>query len=133
MPRTEAFILPSQRVEPYSDIEIRIQAALASLKSTQDEYPNVSAIARKYEIPVSRLRARLRGVQSKQDRPGANHKLSDDQELAVCQYLDRLDTVGTSARLQMVSGCPNAILQYAHSGPEPPPTVSDHWTNRFLS
>jgi len=70
MPQTEAFILPSQRVEPYRDIEIGIQAALASLQSTQDQYPNVSAIARKYEIPVSRLRATLRGVQSKQDRPG---------------------------------------------------------------
>ena len=129
MPRTEAFTLPSQRIEPYSDIEIRIQTSLAFLKSTQDNYPKLSAISHKYGIPGWWLRARLRGVQFKQDRPGANHKLSDDQESAVCQYLDRLDSVGTSAHLQIVSGCANAILQYAYSGREPAPTVSHHWTN----
>ena len=133
MPKTPSFILPSQRVEPYGDIEIRIQAAIESLNTNPNPYPNIAEIARKYEIPVSRLRARLQGCQSRQQRPGTNHKLTDDQELAVCQYLDRLDAIGTSARLQMVTGCANAILQYAHAGPEPAPVVSDHWAPRFLN
>jgi len=97
MPPAPAFILPSVRVEPYEDVEIRIQAAVASIHASNDPYPNITAVARAYEIPVSRLGGRLQGRQSRQERPGANHRLSDDQELAVCQYLDRLDTVSTSA------------------------------------
>jgi len=63
--------------------------------------------------------------------PVTNHRLTDDQELAVCQYLDRLDNISTSARLQMVTGCANDILQYGHCGSEPAPIVSDHWAQRF--
>jgi len=133
MPKAPAFILPGQRLEPYKDVEIRIQAAIESFSTNSNPYPNIAEIARNYEIPVSRLRARLQGSQSRLKRPRANHKLTDDQELAVCQYLDRLDTIDTSARLQMVTGCANAILQYAHCGQGPAPVVSDHWAPRFLN
>ena len=133
MPPAPAFILPSQRVERYDDIEIRIQAAMASIQVSNDPHPNITTMVRAYEIPVSCLRRRLQGRQSRQERPGANLKLSEDQELAICQYLDRLDTVGTSARLQMVSGCANAILQYSHTGSGPVPVVSTQWTPRFLT
>jgi len=132
MPPAPAFILPSQRVEPYEDVEIRIEAAVASIHASNDPYPYITAVARAYEIPVSRLHGSLEGRQSRQERPGANHKLSDDQESAVCQYLDHLDTVDTTAQLQMVSGCPNAILQYAHTGLEPAPVVSTQWAPHFL-
>lgn len=71
--------------------------------------------------------------QSRQERPGSNHRLSDDQELAVCQYLDRMDNIGTSARLQMVTSCANTILRNAHTSPSPPPVVSNQWANRFLN
>ena len=132
MPPAPAFILPSQRVEPYEDVEIWIQAAVTSVDNRQKEQINVAELARTYEVPVHRLRARLQGRQSRQERPGANRKLTEDQELAVCQYLDRLDTIDTSARIQMVSGCANAILQYSHLGDRPAPRVGDHWAPRFL-
>jgi len=57
MPKATAFILPSQRVEPYKDVEIRIQAAIKSLSTNPNPYPNIAEIARNYEIPVSRLQA----------------------------------------------------------------------------
>ena len=79
-----AFILPSQRVEPYSDIKIRIQAAVTFIQNSTNQSINIAEVARTYEIPVTRLRGRLQGRQSRQDRQGANRKLSDDQELAVC-------------------------------------------------
>lgn len=127
-----ALIPPSQQVEPYVDIEARIQAALTFLHTTGEETPNLSAIAKRYEIPYHRFRARWLGRLSKQERLSASKKLSDDQEAAVCQYLDRLDTVGTSARIQMVSGCANTILRQAHLGSEPAPLVSEQWARRFL-
>jgi hypothetical protein len=127
-----ALIPPSQRKEPYADVEARIQSVITFLHTTGEDAPNLSALAKQYELPYYRLRARWQGRQSKQERPAANRNLSDDQEAAVCRYLDRLDTVGTSARIQMVSGCANRILQLAHTGPDPAPLVSDQWARRFL-
>jgi len=53
MPHAPAFILPSLRGEPYEDVEIRIQAAVASIHAFNDPYPNITAVARGYEIAVS--------------------------------------------------------------------------------
>ena len=50
-------------------------------------------------MPEQRLWAWWNRRLSRQERPTANRKLSEDQELAICQYLDRLDTIRTSARL----------------------------------
>jgi len=94
-----AFVLPSQRVEPYQDIKIRIQAAIIFIQNSTNQSVNIAEVAHTYEIPVTRLRGRLQGHQSRQESQEANRKLSEDQELAVCQYLDRLDTIGTSASL----------------------------------
>ncbi|RPA88554.1 hypothetical protein L873DRAFT_1725610, partial [Choiromyces venosus 120613-1] len=74
---------------------------------------------------------------SKQDRLATNRKLFEKQELAVHQYLDRLDAVGTSAKkilhLMHRLRCANAILQNAYIGPLPAPVVCDHWAQHFLS
>ena len=132
-PAKSSFILPNQRIEPYNDIEVRIEAAITFIQSSSDNYPNLTAIARTYEISVSTLQGRLQGRQSRQERPGTNLKLTEDQELAVYQYLDRLDSIGTSAPQQMVAGCPNAILQYGHIGEGAAPVVGSHWASRFLA
>jgi len=132
MPLASAFVLPSQRVEPYQDIEIQIQAAVTFIQNSPNQSLNVAEVARTYEVPVTRLRGRLQGRQSWLECQGANCRLSDDQELAVCQYLDRLDAIGTSACLQMVTSCANAILAYGHTGSGPAPLVGDHWAPRFL-
>ena len=130
-PTTESPAMP----ENYTDTEAKIEAACQ--KIFELENPNVAAIAREFEVPVSRLRARLSGRQSRTQRPAPNKRLSEDEELAVCLYLKRLDSIGTSARLPMVTGCANAILRRNHqlSSPEPntpPPNVGATWTARFL-
>ena len=38
MPPAPAFVLRSQRVEPYEDLEIRIQAAVAFIQASQNEH-----------------------------------------------------------------------------------------------
>jgi len=120
-------------MEPYNDTEVRIEAAMTFIQSSSDNYPNLTAIARTYEIPVSRLRGRLQGCPSRHERPGTNLKLTEDQELAMCQYLDRLDSIGTSAPQQIVAGCANAILQYGHIGEGAAPVVGSHWAPRVLA
>jgi len=61
-----SLMLPSQGVEPYGDIEAGIQAVLTFLHTTQDDDPDLSALAKRYEIPLQRLQARWEGYQSKQ-------------------------------------------------------------------
>ena len=98
-----AFILPSKRVEPYEEVEIRIQAAIAFIQNGENAYPNIVKIAPNFEVPDSRPQAGSQGRQSRQECPDTNYRLSDDQERAVCQYLDRIESIGTSARLQIVT------------------------------
>ena len=118
--------------ESYSEIESRIQEALDAL-SKRDK-PNIAAAAREFRVPEQRLRARWKGRLSKQARPAANRKLSEDQELAVCQYLDRLDTIGTAVRLTTITSFANSVLRRSHTDPAtPPPTVSENWARRFLN
>ena len=74
--------------------------------------------------------------QTKQERPAANRKLREDQELAVCQYLNRLDKIGLSARLPMVTNYANAILRRSHTtggdtSLSPPPQVDKQWLLAF--
>jgi hypothetical protein len=104
-------------VESYESIETRIQEAIDVLQERDEEKPNLSAAAREFEVPMQRLRARWNGRRSKCDVPGPNKKLTGDQELAVCLYLDRLDAIGTCARKKMVTNCANAILARAHEDP----------------
>ncbi|RPA98858.1 hypothetical protein L873DRAFT_1627869, partial [Choiromyces venosus 120613-1] len=67
-----------------------------------------------------------------------NKWLSEAKELAVYLYLKRLDSIGMSARLLIVTSCGNAILKHNHeldspiSSNNPPPTVGPIWTPCFL-
>ena len=119
----------------YANTEANIEAACQKIFHLEN--PNVAAVACEFQVPVSRLRARLGGCQSRSQRPAPNKRLSEDEELAVCLYLERLDCIGTSARLPMVTGCANAILrrkyQLTFTAPSmPPPTVGATWTAHFL-
>ena len=118
--------------EKYAEIEARIEAACERLSEL--DKPNIAAMAREFQVPDSRLCALWNGVQPKTQRPAANKRLSDEEELAVCLYLKRLDSIGTSARLPMLTGCANAILRWRKctSPDSPPPTVGPNWTIRFL-
>jgi len=106
--------------ESYAETKARIEQALH--RFCDCEKSNIAAMAREFQVPVTRLRARWNRRPSKQDRPGPNKKLTDDQELAVCLYLWRLHTIGTSARFPMVTSCANSILRRCRLG----------WTSRFL-
>ena len=105
----------------YFEIESRINEALGAL--SERDRPNISADAREFRVPEQRLRARCKGRLSRQERPAANRKLSEDQELTVCQYLDRLDMIGTSARMTMITSCANSILRRSHADTTTPTSI----------
>ena len=79
----------------------------------------------------SQHRARWAAKRSKQETPGPNKRLSEDEELAVCLYLDRSEHIGTLARMQMITWCADDIL---HRGFTPAPVrilSPPRWTGRF--
>jgi len=115
----------------YSKVENRIQQAIVKLNG--EIKPNITAVAREFEVLMHRLRARFQGRQSRQDRPPTNRKLSEDQEEGLCQYLTRLDEIGIAPRYSHLNKYANSILARSHDDPtSSPPTVSAAWTQRFL-
>ena len=59
--------------------------------------------------------------------------MTDEQELAVCRYLDRLDAIGVPAKRSMISTCANSILAQSHTDLTIPfQPVGQHWGQRFL-
>jgi hypothetical protein len=72
-----------------AEIEVHIEQALHKLHAY--EKPNVAAVAHEFQVLATRLRARWNGRSSKQDLFGPNKRLNtDDRELALCLYLQRL-------------------------------------------
>lgn len=117
--------------ETYAEVEARIQRAINVIRSGIGA--NVAVAAREYDVSEYRLRGRWKNRPSKMDRPASNRKLSDAEELAICQYLDRLDQIGTSVRYSMIENCANFLLKCNHQDlTTSPPTVSAKWPQRFL-
>ena len=69
--------------------EIRIGKACDALE--RFEKPNIARAARDFNVNERKLRNRFNGIPSKTEYGGHNKTLTDDQELAVCHYLDRMD------------------------------------------
>jgi hypothetical protein len=125
--------MPPQCRPTSLQIETSILEAIHAM--AQQEQPNIARSAREFDVPETRLRARWKGRAP--SRGGQNKALSDDQELAICHYLDRLDQIGLPARIRTITACANAILQQSKStsmdaDANEKPTVSKMWTRRFL-
>jgi len=84
-----------------------MQKAIEHLLKSEEESPNLSAVACEFNVPCQRLRGPLNRRESKMERQAANTKLDKEQELAICQYLDRLYIIGISALLEMITSCAN--------------------------
>ena len=91
---------------------LSLRAVALDILRQEDEQQNIAAAAavREFSVSVQRFWARWGGQQSRFERLVANRKPSDTQGLAVCQYLNRLDEIGMSARHFMVIKCANAVL-----------------------
>ena len=80
----------------YEVVEERMEAALASI--CDENKPNIAALAREFNVPVSRLRARFHGRGNKRSVGESGRKLIDAQEVALCQVIDREEVDGTYLR-----------------------------------
>ncbi|KAJ5543880.1 hypothetical protein N7494_005159 [Penicillium frequentans] len=76
--------------------EASIEHAIEKLQ--QQENPNLSAIAREFGVPYSRLRARWKGRKSLFARPSHGQRFDSAQEKALCSWIDYNDGLGLSLK-----------------------------------
>jgi hypothetical protein len=71
-----------------SEVELRVEEALDYL----GQFPTaqIAAVATKFDIPRSRLNRRRQGSTTKAGRPVTDTKLTREEEVAICRYIDRL-------------------------------------------
>ena len=66
----------------YSEEEERISNAIGALERRDN--PNLSAAAREFSCDYQKLRRRWNGIPSKADYGGYNKRLSDEEEIMLC-------------------------------------------------
>ena len=113
--------------DTYFSIESRITEAVQAFHTRGGAI--AAHLAEEFDVPVSRLRARLAGRQSRSQRIGSNRRLTKEQEDGISAYIKALDLAGVSARLNQVTTAANVFL--TRTSPDNPP-VSKAWTRRFL-
>ena len=91
-----------QQYGDYRSIEQRIEHAIDAMEGL--DKPNIASFSREFHVPYDRLTRRVRGRQSKSDRPSTNKLLNDAQERAVRSYIARCDKLGMPAMVPQLKG-----------------------------
>lgn len=116
--------------EAYEASEIRVEEAIEAFYN--GDFTSIAAAAKAHNIKPRRLQKRLKGQASKSTRNASNKALSNEQEQAICDYIEHLDSVNMSPTIKLLQGAADYLLAEAHNDSSSPPTVSDHWATRFL-
>lgn len=117
--------------EQYSSVEQRIQLAIDAMNTRKNTVR--AQIAREFDVPLQRLRFRLKGHPPASAIRGLhNRKLNPDQDLALHTYCKNLDDLGLSVRLHMVERAANELLRQDKPRWLHPPSVGPDWAKRWL-
>jgi hypothetical protein len=117
---------------PLATMEQRIREAREYIENFPDA--KVATVARDFEVPRSTLRHRLNGCHSKKGRPGINTKLTKEEEIAICRYIDRLDKINLAVRSEFIADDARSIILARSSTKQQSvkPTIGKFWVTRFL-
>jgi hypothetical protein len=89
--------------------EGRIKLAVQAFK--QGQFSNLRAAARSYDIPITTLKRRARGIQSRRDSQSHNRKLSSTKEEALLQWILSMDQRRMSPGAASVRQMANLLTQ----------------------
>jgi hypothetical protein len=109
------------------EIEELIEKALEKLH--HQSRPNISKVAREFDVPYQRLRSRYQGKKSLFEREPNGRKLDPAQEKALCSWIDYNDSLGLPVKRTQIVSAATSILKLAN--PSSPP-LSEKWLKRFL-
>ncbi|KAJ5400137.1 hypothetical protein N7465_010626 [Penicillium sp. CMV-2018d] len=91
--------------------------------------PNISKLAREFDVPYHRLRARIHGRQSHADRAKATRTLDSIQEKALTSWIQTLDSAHISPTPKMIEEAANTMLKNAGEDR----VVGHSWVYRFIA
>jgi hypothetical protein len=89
-------------------MEQRIREACKYIENFPDA--KIATVARDFEVPRSTLRDRLNGCRSKKGRPGINTKLTKEEEIAICRYINRLDKINLAVRPEFIADAARSLI-----------------------
>ena len=95
----------------YSVVEQRIKAACQAARARKTT--KIAPLAREFDVPAQRLRARLNGRQSRSGRPTLSKRLDESQEAALVQWINTLDSLHAPPTASMVEASANAMIRRA--------------------
>jgi hypothetical protein len=98
--------------QAYFDVERRISTACSVARTVKKA--NFAALAREYDVPFGRLRARFAGRASRSTREMAYTRLNKVQIRALESWIDRLDSLHIPPTANMVVASANAMLRRAN-------------------
>jgi hypothetical protein len=113
------------------DIEHSLLAGINALKD--QETPNFRTTALDFVVNERTLRRRWHSGKSLFQRPVNNRKLDTEQEKALYQSLNKLDSHDFNTLHRIIAPTANSILANGHCDPtEPASTIGPQWVKRFI-
>ena len=93
----------------YIAIEQRIQAACEAARCRKDA--KITSLAREFDVPMTRLRARLHGRSSRSQRTITTKRLDPSQEAALISWINILNSLHVPPTARMVDASANAMIE----------------------
>ena len=108
--------------------EGRILLAIQAIK--RQEISALREAARRFDVPESTLRTRLRGTTFRAETRANNHKLSETEEESLEKWILSMDLRGAAPRPSMVREMADLLLQ--KRGTTPVLSVGQNWVTKFV-
>jgi hypothetical protein len=108
--------------------EGRILLAIQVIKN--QEISAIREAARRFNVPESTLRTRLRGTTFRAETRANSHKLTEIEEESLEKWILSIDRRGGAPRPTMVREMANLLLE--KRGTTPVLSVSENWVTKFV-
>ena len=118
----------NRKAQKSLDHEGRIALALNALKNNQ--ITSRRAAASLFDVPESTIRDRMNGITSRADIRANNHKLTQNEEDSLVQWILSMDSRGAAPRPSTVREMANILL--TARGSTPSPVVGKNWSTNFI-
>jgi hypothetical protein len=114
--------------DTYRNEEEKVSRACAAFLSGQ--FKSIAAAARSEGAKDRRVRNRLAGQNSRSTRPPTNRLLTENEELGLLKWIERLDKLGTRPSLKMIEREVNWLLSQRQEIPHK--ICGENWVRRFI-
>jgi hypothetical protein len=108
--------------------EGRILLAISALKESQIQ--TVRQAARHFQVPESTLRTRIHGIASRAEKRANGHKLTENEEGSLLQWIISMDRRGAAPRPSHVQDMANILLSERGFTNNQP--VGKNWVYNFI-